>query len=108
MKKVLLAVLAISAILIYPSSYLVAGSPATHDVPYVITPHNHDSSLPGSNIGDSSDDGGGEDKGDADDLAGLKRDTKIKGSSSFEPDVPYGARFAVKIWWMYFFIHKVF
>ena len=108
MKRILLAVLAVTMLLLYPSSNLIAGSPASNDRPNVMTPKDY---TPGWPIWDSSgpagNDGDDDDKGDADDLAGLKDNTRLFGVSNFGPDTNFDALVAIKAYWMYFYIHML-
>jgi hypothetical protein len=108
MKRVLLAVLAVTVLLLYPSSYLIAGSPASYERPNIMTPKDNATVWPvwdPPGILGSDDDE--DDKGDADDLAGLKDHTKLKTADFFEPGNGLNALAAVKIYWMYFFIHVI-
>ncbi len=109
MRRIFVALLAVTILLIYPSSRLIAGTPTPISRPYIVTPQDGTTLLPG--IGNPArTEGGGddEDSGDADDLAGAKGHSKFTGSSIGDPGSGFEARLAVKIWWMYMFIHKVF
>lgn len=108
MKRILFALLAVTILLLYPSSNLIAGSPASLDRPNIIaakdnTPTGPVWDYPGP-AGSDDDDG---DKGDADDLAGLKDNTKLFGVNGFGPSAGFDAYLALKAYWMYFYIHML-
>jgi hypothetical protein len=109
MKRLIPAVLAIAIVLLYPSSYSIAGSPAANRLPNVISSYDQYASVPGSGfINYTSGNGGGGDSGDADDLAGSKRNYTVVSNTEAGEFSVIQARIAVKIWWIYFFTHKIF
>lgn len=108
MKRILLAVLAVTILLLYPSSNLLAGSPASDERPNIITPKDNTTTVPiWNSFGPTGSDGDEDGKGDADDLAGLKDRTKLFGVNVFGSDTGVDAIVATKAFWMYFFIHML-
>jgi hypothetical protein len=109
MRRIFVAVLAVTLLLVCPSSKLFAGTPSSIDRPHIIAPRDGTTHLPG--IGDfTRTDGGGEDEdtGDADDLAGAKGHMKFTGLSVGDPGSSFEVRMAARIWWMFVFIHMGF
>ncbi len=90
----------IALLLVYPSADLLAKSPAVSDSPsiQIISPQGG-VPLPKGEIGYSE--GGDEDGGDADDLAGHRSKYRYIGNA---PGQDVGrARLMLKIWWMFGF-----
>lgn len=109
MRRLLVVLIAVTVLLLFSSSYLIAGSPTSISRPYIVTPKDATTLLPG--IGNPAKvEGGGEDedRGDADDLAGAKGKSTFTGSSIGDPHSKFEARLAARFWWMYMFVHRVF
>jgi hypothetical protein len=90
------AIIAIVAlVLVYPAAAPSASPPGPRNIPIIqiITPESGDGSL--ANSGND---------GDADDLAGIKDRKNKPTGTSFQSDFAIKARFAARVWQMYFFV----
>lgn len=105
MRRVLMVIAAITALIIlYPSTHLVAGSPASTNQIHIMTPQDHNATTtdPGNWLfTGEDDDNGGNSKGDTDDLAGFKYGTGTEGYGAFFGGKAHKIKLAVKIWWIY-------
>jgi len=110
MRKTLMVITAITSLLvIYPSAYLLAGSPSSTNQIHIITSHDQNGNTPGSGIlGNTSDNGGGDSKGDADDLGGLKYGDPLKRAGRANYETPYGVSFTLRAWLLYFLVNGLF
>ena len=103
MKRAIIIIIAVMAVmLVYPSTDLLAKSPPKDAPIKTILPPTGDVPLP---PWITDDDPGGDEPGDADDLAGNRNDkSKISGSSGADLQSLEKARFIAKIWWLYFMV----
>ena len=104
MKRAIIILIAVMAVmLVYPSTNLLAKSPPKDAPIKSILPPTGDIPLPPWITDD--DDPGGEEPGDADDLAGNRGDkSKLSGSSGADLPSLEKARFIARIWWLYFMV----
>lgn len=116
MLKFLGIALILTILLLYPSTYLFAGTHKELSQPQILLPLDQNVSRPFHGTDDegggggAGDDGGNGSKGDADDLAGILRGISIRtgGNEMFRFDRNVRGIPVVRLWWVYFFIHKLF